>query len=893
MIKVSGLNKYYNKGKPNEIHVINDMNFELPDVGIVAFLGQSGSGKTTLLNVIGGLDSASGEIDYGDYKSRGKITKETDEFRRKHVGVVFQNYNLLKDETVLDNLRIALELIGVTDPEEIEKRSEYTLKAVGMYKYRKKKAYALSGGQQQRVAIARALLKNCKVLIADEPTGNLDSENTAEIMNILRNVSKTALVLLVTHDENLASHYADHIFRITDGRIASRERNVSSTGRMGASDSSIYLGDMNEESATTSVGEIKIYSEDEKSEANLTLILKNGTIYLSSDIPVKLASESGFKIKEGRQEEINREEETEYDSSFYVDAKSGAQSFKKALGIVKNTYARIRPKRKRTMGLYVAMFALGIMFCIVIISLMIFTEVDTSQYSYSGSYSSFRFAGEHYSGEDMALYGERFFEMYERGAITHPVKVQRIYANLQKQITYSNKAQYYLTAQYVPYYEDMTKLRYGEAPVGRYDVVVSDNIAEELRTKLNAKNPEDVIGEKFVLTTNTKYEYTVTGISYGDQYMCYMTLAGIKALPVDYDYYYRDGSFKDIRQAAKEVGPDSEKLYSVTEGRDVNAETSDNEAIAPESAGIEVGQTVSLGEKAYKVVGKFTYPFETKSAFIINKEENNPVSEIMRSHSYVTNETDFVITEGRMPNDKREAIVSAYSRYNVGDTIQFASEDSYGERNLRLTVVGKYTGSTDALLQNVMVSYDTYAAGNISPYYSLGTIFKAENPGAIATLLGSSNYECNSMYANMYLEDLNSKMVYFMVFAVIAGIVFTGCVLFMYFAMRSRMLNDIKTIGIYRCIGSRKGKIVGRYALDSLFLCLITAFAGYAIAYIAYYAISVLITGYLGSSILAANALMFWAFAPVLIILNVFFGVLPVLLLLRKTPAEICAKYDI
>ena len=218
MIKITNLNKYYNKGKSNEIHVINSTSINLPDTGFVSILGNSGSGKTTLLNVIAGLDKATGEIDYGDFKTNKYSMKNIDAYRSKNIGYIFQNYNLLLEYTVFDNLKIALMLIGINDEEEINKRVSYALKAVDMYKFRKKKAGALSGGQQQRVSIARALIKKSKFIIADEPTGNLDSKNAIEVMNILKAISKTSLVLMVTHNKELALHYSNLILEVNKRR---------------------------------------------------------------------------------------------------------------------------------------------------------------------------------------------------------------------------------------------------------------------------------------------------------------------------------------------------------------------------------------------------------------------------------------------------------------------------------------------------------------------------------------------------------------------------------------------------------------------------------------------------------------------------------------------------
>ena len=138
MIKINKLNKYYNLGKNNEIHVINNTSIELPSTGLISFIGSSGSGKTTLLNTIGGLDKAnSGSISYDDIKFNKYHMNQIDKYRKCNIGYIFQNYLLLENESIYNNLKIALDIIGVTDPVEQNKRISYTLKAVGLYKYRK------------------------------------------------------------------------------------------------------------------------------------------------------------------------------------------------------------------------------------------------------------------------------------------------------------------------------------------------------------------------------------------------------------------------------------------------------------------------------------------------------------------------------------------------------------------------------------------------------------------------------------------------------------------------------------------------------------------------------------------------------------------------------------
>ena len=221
MIFANDLRKNY-----GTLEVINDTTLKLPKKGMVAFLGESGSGKTTLVNVLGGLDSyKSGSISYDDIKFLKYQMDKVDTYRRNHFGYIFQNYNILEDKTVYENLLLALHIIGIYDETECEKRIKNALEAVDLYKFRKKLAGALSGGQMQRVSIARALVKHNDVIIADEPTGNLDSESTRQIIRILKKLSINSLIILVTHDISLANTYADYIYHIKDGKISDYKEN--------------------------------------------------------------------------------------------------------------------------------------------------------------------------------------------------------------------------------------------------------------------------------------------------------------------------------------------------------------------------------------------------------------------------------------------------------------------------------------------------------------------------------------------------------------------------------------------------------------------------------------------------------------------------------------------
>lgn len=293
MIKIDKLNKYYNKKASNEIHVINDVTLELPDKGLIAIFGTSGSGKTTLLNAISGLD----KVDSGRIEIDGNVfdkydCKQWDSLRNREIGYIFQNYNLIDDISVYENIDMALKLAGVANEKEREERIVYTLDLLGLLKYKKRRPTTLSGGQQQRVAIARALCKHPKIIIADEPTGNLDERNTVAVMDLLKQISKFCLVLLVTHEPKLVEYYADEALHIVDGKVVSRETKSADANLEIADSAVIYLKDLESHAVTCEACNIAYYTDDDKdiSDLSLVVIKKNGKYFVKAD------STAGLKI---------------------------------------------------------------------------------------------------------------------------------------------------------------------------------------------------------------------------------------------------------------------------------------------------------------------------------------------------------------------------------------------------------------------------------------------------------------------------------------------------------------------------------------------------------------------------------------------------------------------
>lgn len=214
MIKINNINKYYKSGNET-IHVIKNLSYTFPDTGLVFILGPSGSGKSTLLNLLGGLDNPdSGEIYIEDTLMSSFTSSMRNSYLNSYLGFVFQEYNILKDLSLKDNITLSLEIQGIKKRIVKDKLAKI-LKDVELEGLEKRKVYQLSGGQKQRIAIARALIKEPKMIIADEPTGNLDSETSTNIFNIFKRISSNCLVIIVTHDEESAYKYADKILRIS------------------------------------------------------------------------------------------------------------------------------------------------------------------------------------------------------------------------------------------------------------------------------------------------------------------------------------------------------------------------------------------------------------------------------------------------------------------------------------------------------------------------------------------------------------------------------------------------------------------------------------------------------------------------------------------------------
>ena len=206
MLEIKKIHRVYTTDNFKQT-ALDNVSLNFRESEFVSILGPSGSGKTTLLNIIGGLDKyTSGDLIINGVSTKKYNDRDWDTYRNHKIGFVFQSYNLISHQSVLSNVELALTLSGVSSSERKERAKE-ALKQVGLEKHINKRPNQLSGGQMQRVAIARALINDPDIILADEPTGALDSETSKQIMDILKKISKDKLVIMVTHNPELAKEY--------------------------------------------------------------------------------------------------------------------------------------------------------------------------------------------------------------------------------------------------------------------------------------------------------------------------------------------------------------------------------------------------------------------------------------------------------------------------------------------------------------------------------------------------------------------------------------------------------------------------------------------------------------------------------------------------------------
>lgn len=635
MIKIEHLYKTYNQGKKNEEKVLKDVSLEFGSTGLVCLLGESGSGKTTLLNTIGGLDTFSdGTITIDQTTLKGYNPKVMEPIRNDRFDYIFQNYYLLGDHTVGYNVKLALNRFDISE-EEKEERVEYVLNMLGMGKYKKKQVSKLSGGQQQRVSIARALVKSPDIILADEPTGNLDEENTLRTMSILKSISKECLVILVTHERRIANFFADRIIEIRDGQVISDIENRSADSYERGDDANIYLKEMECESLSSDLANFRIYvdgaKKDELAERTigLSIAFRDGKLYIKNHMNCDVileGEESGIHMLDEFRPKFDMEEmeKISYNLPKLKSKGSASLAFKEILRMALENIRFMGKKQAFVIGVLIVT---AILLSVTTADFVNTVSVDEesivttdSHYVYLdfAKVSSLRdeesqkaileFAWEHLDDNE---YGEVFAVPNVNIFLQGEVYMQM--TNLVERLT--NFC--YVSKDYL----DEEMLVYGSMPVKRSDVVVDIRVINQMLkaggvVSSMLEKPENFVGKKLLVAT-TNVEVEIVGICDSGQSNVYCGQNVLLSFPT------RGEKVASIAELQAEYSGEYEGL-----------KLEENEILVREglftAQRMEEGDTLTIGDDdshVYTIVG--TFPDSLGANYVMSDRGCENVRDLM------------------------------------------------------------------------------------------------------------------------------------------------------------------------------------------------------------------------------------------------------------------------
>ena len=873
MIRIDHLNKYFNKGKQNEIHVINDISLELPERGMVAVFGRSGCGKTTLLNVIGGLDRFSGGTLTVDGQN---IREDTDTLRNREMGYIFQNYNLNKGESCYDNVADALRLLDFPEGWQMRERVEAALANVGMENFANRTPDTLSGGQQQRIAIARAIVKNPRIILADEPTGNLDEANTLLVMDLLKEIARDHLVLLVTHEAELVDHYCDTVIELSDGKVVNVRNNTNAGGLRAKDKNDIYLGELKHETAENGLCTVDYYGDAPQTPVRVRVVNSGGKLYLRVDTAgVQILDDtSEVHLREGVFEahlDAKRDRER-VDMSKLPPVAAGRRTgrlytFRSA--VRSGWRANFSKKRK------------GKKFLLVLMTL--FSSILVLMTSLFGvSLRTLFEARDANSRNVFYLYTPADGDVSERllAALNDPatgIDDLTVNRGTYGDRTYTVNGGYFETFQNRSYsggsnpsahavpldraLADGKKLLAGRTTeLSATDAILSSAMADLLLKSSTVgylRSYGDLIG---LSTAGLNIIDPATGKS---RQLC---IAGV--VEGAESAFYLDPVAR-AQISLRNMGARIVLAPAVDYKKDIPA----GSVVLCVSSGANEKQLPRVGSEVMLRGMKLT------------------VQEIIRDDQYylpqaVVSPADYTALSRR--DGKSDELFTTYSRY----------EPTY-EEPIKDEKYGYSRGTTSEVQPLSVYRSSDMDYGWAVTGYSYSEIHSSDPDKTEAWL--KSNFgdltapdqsitvlrTPDDLYENALSENLMGMIASF----VSMGVVLVILCICIYFIMRSSLMKGIKEVGIYRAIGVTKKNLIFRFFIESAVLTALTTLVGFLLS-------SAVMRLWLRATPLMANIFYYpiWLSGVLLFLIVgvcLLCGVLPAATLLRKTPSEILAKYDI
>ena len=948
MIRVSHLNKFYNRGKSNEIHVLNDISLELPDSGMVAIFGPSGCGKTTLLNVIGGLDNAgSGEVKIDD----SVMSVNDAVVRNKEIGVIFQNYSLNRDETVAENVSDALRLCGMDDEAEIAKRVTAALSGVGMEKYANRTPDTLSGGQQQRVAIARAIVKNPPVILADEPTGNLDEANTILVMDILKAMSKDRLVLLVTHEANLVDSYCDIVVELKDGAIVNVRENENANGYYAKKKNEIYLGELAKDDLGNANVALSFYGDAPQDPVKLTVVNQGGRIFLKVFTPkvTILDDASEVKLCEGvfseKEERERKEKDIDMSELPPIEGKEYGRLFKfkntVKRGFTSNYRSMMQRKSKKRLSACLALFGAAIVFLTAYCSTGIRQRIELrEQYNNNvflvaaGTQDIAQRMND--AANDPASGIEDF---YIRSRI-QPTRIGEDSAKFRMALfdtagVYEGGFKAALSVEspvtFLPEKSASGKIVVAGRVTGLADneVVITTKVADRILRDVPyefIKSYENVVGMicRYEIGDQITTTY-VTGVVEDEEptayvasrtldYISLYSMYGAFDNVVDDKYGMFDlkpGECVVIRLRPTKGGYELVDYYGAQYADDHDADKD------PE---IAIGDELVINDVSLRVKDFQRYDYPARDDILHRNGYTSWASLTPEQESAVMNEYWLEYSETGFRRNQFAYSFEKYFDFDPGrnypswlDSMTKMVIVHPDDFHRLARTVGLTTRRATDHYQLVEEPVDFKTVLRYSPrLYDFDTMFYqvySNDPEKTEAYLKEHFSDVPKPMRGVMYEDpeFGSQVIYtpqdrfdrsfvslsdnvIQLFFVWIGVIVLMCIS-MYFIMRSTVMSRMREIGIYRSIGTSRKNVVFRFAVETGIVVTFSVMLGYLLA-------SAVVWYILRSGGAATTWLYYPLWMALLIIILLYAicipcGILPVLRLIRKTPSEIMAKYDI
>lgn len=833
MVTLQHVDKYFYRRKSNQIHVINDTSLEFGETGLTALLGPSGCGKTTLLNVIGGLDKADkGKVYINGQKITGRTARSVDRIRNLNIGYIFQNYNLIDTMTVFDNVAMVLRMVGIKDEKEIKEKVEYALELVGMYRYRKRYADMLSGGERQRVGIARAIVKNPAIIIADEPTGNLDSANTLEVMNIIKSISREKLVILVTHEENLAEFYADRIIRLRDGKVISDEINENVEGLDYRIENRIYLKDIKDQREfRDDNNRIRIFNES-GGKMDIDIVISRGNLFIqthdASDRLEIVDENSSIELVDDHYRALTAEEAEA--RRFHADRFVPSRPLRHSS--IFNVFTMLASGFRTVSNYHILKKVLLAGF---LISAMFIT------YAVSNIAGILNMPDERFIQDDKSYVGvvQKKIPVSDYLAIEEDPSVDYALPGSGKINMRMKFDEYWQTSWGGTVFngslsasENLTEedIKFGRLPENGYEVAVDalllKRAQEENPDMIQAgyKDPDEIIGRH--LTLKELSAFTIVGVTDKESPCVYASermFINMLANNNEDDYYYEDFEYEEDEEA-------------------------DAEAFN------EDGSISVSAPQASKLIDYALY------------KEKVQLTE-----------------ESRWPEKDYEILVDS----DYAKSMKLGSEIKTKVNGHKLTVVGHYT--SDEVQGKFFVNNNTikYRLIGESEYM---TVRAAGDKEATVEALKGYGVKARDLYKYQKNKYRKSQLSTVRAFLLVGGIIIIISLIEVFLMMRASFLSRIKEVGTLRAIGVKKSDIYRMFTGEIAAITTIASMPGWLLMN---YIISKLQNVSYLSSMFVCTTQTVLVSLVLIFAFNLLFGLMPVFHTLIRRPAAILARTDV